>query len=468
MTTSSATGDMSATENQRSTSDVAAVADVALSGGQTAALFDDVESHLSRFVVYPSEDARVAHVLWIAHTWFMESWDSTPRLAFLSPEPGSGKSRALEVTEALVPRPALQVNNTPAYLYRKVSDDGGAPTILYDEIDTVFGPKAKGNSEEIRGFINAGHRKGATAGRCKVVNGVTTLEELPAYCAVAMAGLGGRRGDLPDTIMTRAVVIRMRRRAKGERVQPWRSRINGPEGKALGDRIAGWARLAAPLIEYPDLPAGVEDRNADVWEPLVAVAQLAGDRWLQRARDAALAFVTESRDEAPSNGVQLLRDLRQVFEGKERMLSEELVLELSQIPESPWRNLHYDGKPINARDLADMLKPYGVKSTNIRKGGKIQKGYYANDLADPWTRYVSTDRSATSATAATREVRTSQPVAEDLDVAATPHVRSCRTESCSNPVEYDRLCRECLTLSDRPVSPVGSSKGISPRVDIME
>src|SRR5215212_11762470 len=193
---------------------------------------DEVEAFLGRFVAYPSEAARIAHTLWIAHTHFMDCWESTPRIAFLSPEPGSGKSRALEVTEPLVPRPVHAVNTTPAYLFRKVSDPDGAPTLLYDEIDTVFGPKAKDN-EDIRGMLNAGHRKGATAGRCVVKGNTVTTEELPAYCAVALAGLD----DLPDTIMTRSVVVRMRRRAPSERVEPWRMRLNGPDGEELGDRL---------------------------------------------------------------------------------------------------------------------------------------------------------------------------------------------------------------------------------------
>src|SRR5690606_16155993 len=103
----------------------------------------------------------VAHALWIAHAHLMDVWDSTPRLAVLSPEPGSGKSRVLEVSELLVPRAVEAVNVTPAYLFRKVSAPDGRPTILYDEIDTVFGPKAKDN-EEIRGLLNAGHRKHST------------------------------------------------------------------------------------------------------------------------------------------------------------------------------------------------------------------------------------------------------------------------------------------------------------------
>jgi hypothetical protein len=176
-----------------------------------------VERLLARFIAYPSGHARVAHALWCVHAHMMECWDTTPRLAFLSPEPGSGKTRALEITELLVPRPVSAVNVSPAYLFRKVASEEGAPTILFDEIDTVFGPKAKEN-EEIRGLLNAGHRRGAVAGRCVVRGTTIETEEIPAYAAVALAGLGW----LPDTIMSRSVVIRMRRRAPGEHVEPFR------------------------------------------------------------------------------------------------------------------------------------------------------------------------------------------------------------------------------------------------------
>src|SRR6185369_11309796 len=81
-----------------------------------AALLAQVETFLQRFVAYPDEHCRVAHVLWLAHAHCMDAWDSTPRLAFLSPEPGSGKTRALEVSELLVPRAVSAVNATPAYL----------------------------------------------------------------------------------------------------------------------------------------------------------------------------------------------------------------------------------------------------------------------------------------------------------------------------------------------------------------
>jgi len=276
-----------------------------------AELLDDIRAFLARFVVYPGDHELTAHVLWIAHTWFMDFWDSTPRIAFLSPEPGSGKSRALEVTEPLVPRPVHAVNCTPAYLFRKVSDPAGRPTVLYDEVDTIFGPKAK-EHEEIRAVLNAGHRKGATAGRCVLRGKIVETEELPAYCAVALAGLD----DLPDTLMTRAVVCRMRRRAPTEPIEPWRQRINAAEAEHLRAQLHNWSANADPLADgWPTLPETITDRDADVWESLIAVADLAGGQWPRTARVAAVTLVTASRGRKPSVGVVLLKDIRTVFHG---------------------------------------------------------------------------------------------------------------------------------------------------------
>jgi hypothetical protein len=343
-------------------------------------LLDRVEAYLERFVAYPSEAGKVAHVLWIFHTHCMEEWDSTPRIAFLSPEPGSGKTRALEASETLVPRPIESINATPAYLFRKVSDPDGPPTILYDEIDTVFGPRAKDN-EEIRGILNAGHRRGAMAGRCVTQGKIITTEELPAYCAVAMAGLG----NLPDTILTRSVVIRMRRRAPTEQVEPYRRRIHAREGNDLRNRLEAWA-IEFHLDNYPKMPDGVEDRAADVWEPLIAIADAAGERWSKRARVAAVTLVSLSKQTAPSLGVRLLADLREIFSDSIQLPTEVILQRLHDMEEAPWADLK--GKPLNPRSLASYLHRYNVKSKTIRVGTTTSKGYTVEDLSDAWERYL--------------------------------------------------------------------------------
>jgi hypothetical protein len=348
-----------------------------------AELLDLVLDFLTRFVAYPSLDAAIAHTLWIAHTHLMAEWTSTPRLAFLSPEPGSGKTRALEVTETLVPRPVASINATPAYLFRKVSDKDGRPTILYDEIDTLFGPRAKDN-EEVRGLINAGHRRGATAGRCVVRGKVIETEELPAYCAVALAGIG----NLPDTIISRSVVVRMRRRAPSENVDAYRARVHAPEGNAIRDLLIKWAVSVYGIGEaWPVMPEGVTDRNADVWEPLLAVADAVGGAWPERARVSAVSLVSALRRDTPSLGLRLLTDLRILFDDLEAIHTPEILSALWKLDESPWHEMK-NGKSLNSTGLANILRPYDIRPKQVRIGGISSKGYRRMDIKDAWDRYL--------------------------------------------------------------------------------
>lgn len=377
-----------------------------------AELLDAVHAFLGRFVAYPSMHAHVAHVLWIAHTHLMDAWDSTPRIAFLSPEPGSGKSRALEVSELLVPRPVESVNVTPAYLFRKVGAEEGRPTILYDEIDTVFGPKAKDN-EEIRGLLNAGHRKHSTAGRCVVRGKQVFTEEIPAYCAVALAGLGG----LPDTMLTRSVVVRMRRRAPSEMVEPYRRREQCQAGEALSKRLEMWAASVESKVTgvWPVMPHGIHDRDADVWEALLACADAADGTWPEAARVACVALVAESKASTPSLGIHLLSDLRKVFGDAEALSTEQILTKLIALDESPWGDLR--GKPLDARGLSNRLRPYGVSPTSVRIGDSTPKGYYRQSFWDSWNRYLGPPplESATTATSATE----APDVSDVADVAAS-------------------------------------------------
>ncbi|MDT9684333.1 DUF3631 domain-containing protein [Streptomyces sp. TRM76323] len=389
-----------------------------------AALLDDVERFHRRFNVFPREAAYVAVALWDAHAHLLDAFDSTPRLAFLSPEPGSGKSRALEVVETLVPRPMLAVNARAAALFRSVSDPAGRPTILFDEIDTVFGPKA-GDNEELRGFLNAGHRRSGVTYRCVGDGGNQTVVEFPSYTAVAVAGLG----YLPDTITTRSVIIRMRRRARNERVEPFRARLHEAEGHALRERLAQWADQVRDDVagRWPQMPDGVTDRPADVWEPLLSVADAAGGTWPDRARAACVELVAAARaDDKGSLGIRLLTDLRDhVMAGIDRMPTVAVLDRLCALDEAPWADMN--GRPLDSRALAKMLGEYmtsdntPIKARNIKTAGTVLKGYYAADLHDAWQRYCPPPPAgaATSATAATPQVNGPETVAAELFPSAT-------------------------------------------------
>jgi hypothetical protein len=132
----------------------------------------------------------------------------------------------------------------------------------------------------------------------------------------------------------------------------------------------------------------LEDREADTWEPLIAVADLAGGDWPARTRKAAEALTAAERDADTDTSltVRLLADLHQVFAGEERLDTKTVIDRLTKIDEAPWADL--DGKRLDARALANRLRPYGVRPKVIRVGDKTPRGYERADLADAWSRYL--------------------------------------------------------------------------------
>ncbi|HMT43827.1 MAG TPA: DUF3631 domain-containing protein [Chakrabartia sp.] len=368
-------------------------------GGSGAGLLDRIHAYACRFIAYPSYLDGIAHVLWITHTHMMDAWLTTPRLAVLSPEPGSGKTRVLEITGMLVPNPLLSAQSTASAILRTIAVQYNRPTVLLDEIDAIFGPAARGN-EELRSMVNSGYRKGAVSVRCYMDKGKVLIERLATYAAIALGGLG----NLPDTIMTRSVVIPMRKRLEGEKAEPFRPRLHEPIANVLCDELAAWAASVAEeaRLAEPVLPQGIADRSADIWEPLLVVADLAGGRWPDLARQAAVAAVQSAKasSELPL-GVQLLADIRHCFGCKDKLPTRELLELLLAEDESPWGDIGYR-KKLDAHLLAKMLRPYGIGSSSIRlPDGSTPKGYKRADFHDAWERYLT--KPATGATSATSE-----------------------------------------------------------------
>lgn len=346
------------------------------------AVLDDLRAAIGRYVVLPSEEALTAVTLWVAASHIQPALQHAPRLAVVGPTKGCGKSRVLDVLHETVSRPMMTVNTSPAVVFRVIGED--PPTLLVDEADTIFGPKA-GDKEDLRGLLNAGHQRNRPAWRISGPEHKATA--FPTFAMAALAGIG----DLPDTIMDRAVVLRMQKRKPGEHIAPFRSRYSVPELNALRDRLTAWLAPLRSTAEglVPQMP--VEDRAADTWEPLVIVADLAGGHWPSRARAACLAMTRNEvvQDEQTTLKTRLLRDIRRVFEqqgDKEALRSHDLLAALIQDAEAPWAE--YGTKGLNAYHLANLLRDFGISPANHRfENGRQAKAYARNQFLDAWARY---------------------------------------------------------------------------------
>lgn len=341
-------------------------------------LLDDLRSFLCRFVAFPLPAQADAVVLWVMHTHAFEAAEATPRLSIQSAEKQSGKTRLLELLELLCRQPLQVASITSAAMFRIISE--GPTTLLLDEVDTIFDRRGSG-AEDLRGLLNAGYRRGGAVMRASGKHGVKTFR---VFAPVALAGIG----RLPDTVQDRSIVLRLKRRAIGESVEKLRRREVEADVFMLRTSIAKWAEEnISTLANMPTVvPDALGDRAADIWEPLLAIASMAGGDWPERASMAAVALsVPVEADDGGSDGVRLLADLRVALDvlQRERVSSADLVRALCGFEDAPWADDRLD-----ALTLARMLRPFDVRPRSIRIGETVLRGYNREDFTDPFNRYL--------------------------------------------------------------------------------
>ncbi|WP_331448021.1 DUF3631 domain-containing protein [Streptomyces xanthochromogenes] len=348
-------------------------------------LLTEIKDTMEDYVVFPSEEAAIAVVLWTAATYGQRAWQHAPRLVITGPTKRCGKSRLMDVIYEVTFRPLITVNSTVAAIFRSIGDD--PPTILVDEADTIFGSaKTSEQNEELRGLLNAGHQRNRPTLRVVGVGTEQTVKEFPTFGMASLAGIG----DMPDTIMDRAVIIRMRRRAPHESVKPFRTRRDAPRLRHLGLQLSAHLRGRTDELANlePDMP--LEDRAADTWEPLIIIADLAGDDWPKWAREAAKKMVgdREDVDKASSKEAPILIDCRKIFRARgnpTEIFTEDLLAGLNADAEAPWSE--YGQAGLTGRRLGILLEKYGISSENIRIGSAQKKGFLRIKFEDAWLRY---------------------------------------------------------------------------------
>lgn len=395
---------------------------------------------LRRYVIWPP-GAAIAVSLWLAHTYAVKALSITPRLALLSPTKRCGKSTALALLGHLAEKPLPATSISAAAFFRLVEQY--QPTIIADEADTWIR-----DNEDLRNLLNSGfYRPQAVVYRC--VGDDHNVFPFQVFGPLALAGIG----RIPDTVADRSVIIELQRRGKGEKVERLRLDRLPAETGPLKRRLARW--VSDHLDELsdldPDVPERLHDRAQDLWRPLLAIADLAGGKWPDQARRAALQLAGAAEAGAEDVKTLLVEDVAALFqEKKEERLPTQTILEylhgLDERPWSEWRR----GKPLSPRGLARLLKSFGVQSKNIRTHlGPVVKGYHLVDLTDAFSRYlgdsrkkVSSESPLTNATAlqvnneavlSQKPTATTPTTVADEDEARTPQPSDCSGVADSHP-----------------------------------
>jgi putative DNA primase/helicase len=350
---------------------------------EPALLLAEIASTVKRFIVCEEQTA-VATALWTTLTWFIDDVQVAPLAVITAPEKRCGKSQLLFVLGRMVQRPLAASNVSAAALFRAV--DAWKPTLLVDEADAFMR-----ENEELRGILNAGHTRDS-AYVVRVVGEDLKPQRFNVWGCKALAGIG----HLADTLMDRAIILELRRKLPHEQAERLRHAEPG-----LFDEIA--SKLARFADDYrdairrarPALPAELHDRAQDNWEPLLAIADVAGGEWPEMARRAALKL-SGSDSPTMTTGTELLADVKAIFERKgiDRVSTSDLIEALCADPEAPWATYNR-GREISPRQVAKKLHDYGITSSSIRIGPNTPKGYFRKSFDEVFARYLTPPVSAT-------------------------------------------------------------------------
>lgn len=342
-----------------------------------AELLNDISKTAHRFIVCSKETAD-AVALWASMTWFIDVVQIAPLAVITAPEKRCGKTQLLTILGKLSYRPLSASSISSASLYRCI--EAWQPTLLLDETDAFLK-----ENEELRGVINSGHSRD-NAYVIRTVGDDFTPKRFSTWGAKALSGIG----QLSDTLMDRAIILELRRKLSHENVE--RLRYAEPDlFLTLTRKLARFAddyreqvRLARPI-----LPDALNDRQQDNWEPLLAIAECAGNEWLDRANRIASKLSDSDKSVGISN--ELLADIQEIFESKcvSKISTVDLINALVDDAEKNWATYNR-GKPLSPKQLANKLRDYGICSKSIWMGyGKTPKGYERAQFEDAFDRYLA-------------------------------------------------------------------------------
>jgi len=342
-----------------------------------ARLLTDIATEIRRFIVC---DREISHAvaLWVAMTHVIDAVQIAPLAIITAPEKRCGKTLLLTLLGRLVARAIQASSISPAALFRTI--DAWGPTLLIDEADAFMK-----DNEELRGLINSGHTRDS-AYVIRTVGESYTPTKFNTWGAKALSGIG----HVADTLMDRAVILELRRKMPHEQVD----RIRHAEPGLFDDLRAKLARFAEDYSDQvrqarPPLPPSLNDRAQDNWEPLLAIAQVAGGDWLQTGTTAALKL-SGSESATQTIGTELLADIKEIFDKKAvgRISTADLIKTLCADDEKPWATYNR-GLPIKPRQIANKMKGYGVMSKTIRFNSvDVAKGYEKNQFDEAFLRYI--------------------------------------------------------------------------------
>jgi hypothetical protein len=346
-------------------------------------ILDEVYDQIKRHSKFDHEEQYDCNTLWAVGSYFLgyediRVFDNFPMLAFMSPEPDSGKTNALKVTSKLAFNATNPGSFTTAGILRKIDKSKGQIiTICLDDLDTkcVHG---KDNSDLVMLF-NLGYERGALIHRCSQSS--DGLIETPAYCPKAFSALSIAR--IPGATLTRTFIINMRPKTVDD--EDILEEIDKVSLEALRKRLEAWAPTIVDQLKAIELPAEdikfLINRKRQIFRPLLAISKIISKDWYERALNVAMFFTGQQTEKTLTH--RILREAYRIFRTgnhADRIHGGTLLEALHELGIHSW---------LDQSQLASHLATYGIKPRQMKIGNINRNGYDWHSFLKPFATYIT-------------------------------------------------------------------------------
>lgn len=341
----------------------------------------EIENIINRFVVLPEALVKIIS-LFIMASYFLDEFDLFPILHISSPTKSCGKSNLIEILCSLSQRGELTADISYAAVFRAV--DSRKITLCLDEIDVLFK-----KHPELEGFINASYSRKLAAGFTRYDTETNKDKKYNAWGSKIVAGIADIKND---TTRSRSIKIELQKKSKVEKVERFKSRkIDGitydTTRKLVKFAEINVGKVREIMDQDPYLPEELDDRPANNFEPLFAVADLIGEETGKEIRRLAVEMMASQREEDSTSTILLLQDIREIFKEVDSIHTYKIVELLKSKEERPWSAWN-KGQGIDTNYISRTLKGFGIKSKTMRIERVQRVAYKKEWFKDAFLRYL--------------------------------------------------------------------------------
>ena len=392
-------------------------------------LIDQVVEFYTRYLSASPEQLDLL-ALWTLHTYCIHDGSYSPALNITSRHKQSGKSLCLQLLSDLCYDPWFHTSPSPALVLRQTQNRNlgrtFTSTLLLDDCHI---------NTRLRGLLTASFRwEGIQVVPCKDHRGNPDFDRCPAFFPKAFSS----SGPLPDSVKDVSITIALEPKKPGSPCRRGAYEVEACDlCLQLQQDLSQWAeehsqRVTARVPYEPSqFPTEFSYRQQDCAEPLLQLADRIGGDWPQRARNALINIFALSAFEDFVSSRQILSDLRDAFAAKSNpgwISTADLLEDLHTMDNRAWDDWS-KGKPLNPKDLAALLKPFGLSPANHRtESGKVIKGYKQEPLDPVWNRYLPDPQIPVEPTQSAARQAAKPELGEHLLTAELKAVRKATTK----------------------------------------